>query len=256
MPLVLDPRFYKVKSAPINKLYVGLVAMLVVSIVIYIASVIMTNKLRTARKNPWIIEGVREANKPLVLSQNIVDENSIPIIRSSNEDEGIEFSYSFWIIIRDWRYKYGEWKHIFHKGNSTSWPNRAPGAWLHKTQNNMRIYMNVHNKVDEYVDIDDIPINKWVHIVISVVGQDLDTYINGNLIKRHRLSGIPKQNFNNLNITNFGGFGGFIGRFRYFSYALSSVEIFDESKNVPSLSSIQIRTDKPPYLSYRWGENV
>ena len=75
MPLALDSRFSKVNSKSVNKLYIGLVIALVISIIVYIVSVVITNKLRTARNNPWIIEGVREANKPLVLSQNISSPN-------------------------------------------------------------------------------------------------------------------------------------------------------------------------------------
>jgi hypothetical protein len=71
-------------------------------------------------------------------------------------------------------------------------------------------------------------------------------------MKRHKLSGIPKQNFNNLYVTSFGGFGGFLGKFRYFNRALSSYEIFELAKDIPSMSSIEMRTDDPPYLSYRW----
>ena len=90
MPLALDSRFSKVNSKSVNKLYIGLVIALVISIIVYIVSVVITNKLRTARNNPWIIEGVREANKPLVLSQNIGDDGSIPIRKISFDasDEG------------------------------------------------------------------------------------------------------------------------------------------------------------------------
>tara|TARA_Y100001970_G_scaffold14162_1_gene16010 strand:+ start:7948 stop:8673 length:726 start_codon:yes stop_codon:yes gene_type:complete len=235
-----------------KKILIGLIFLLIFSILSYIVSIIVMKKITEDRKNPWIVEGVRPANKPLFISQNKDDDDHIPILRSDNEEGGIEFSYSFWFIIRDWRYKYGEWKHVFHKGNKTSWPNRAPGVWFHKEHNNMRVYMNVHNKVDEYVDIEDIPINKWVYVVVSVKNKYLDIYINGELVKRHILSGIPKQNFNDLYITNFGGFGGFLGKFKYYNRALSPYEVFEFSKNVPKMSSIKMRTDEPPYLSYRW----
>mgnify|MGYP001392539753 CR=1 FL=1 len=245
-----------VKTRSGNKLFIILVFVLILCIISYLVSGTVMRNFKDARDNPWIIEGVRGANKPLVLSQNTNEEGSKPILRSDNEEGGIEFSYSFWFIIRDWRYKYGEWKHVFHKGNKTSWPNRAPGVWFHKEQNNMRVYMNVHNKVDEYVDINDIPINKWVYAVVSVKGKYLDVYINGELMKRHTLSGIPKQNFNNLYVTSFGGFGGFIGKFKYFNRALTSYEIFEMAKQVPSMSTIEMRTDEPPYLSYRWKNKV
>ena len=58
-------------------------------------------------------------------------------------------------------YKVGEWKHVFHKGNKTSFPNRAP-VWIHPNNNALRIYMNTYDNPLEYVDIDNIP-RKWFH---------------------------------------------------------------------------------------------
>ena len=49
-----------------------------------------------------------------------------------------------------------------------------------------------------------------------------------------------------------GGFGGFLGKFRYFNRALSSYDIYELAKDIPNMSSIVMRTDDPPYLSYRW----
>ena len=39
------------------------------------------------------------------------------------------------MFIDDWSYKYGQWKHVMHKGNESSWPLRAPGMWLHPKEN-------------------------------------------------------------------------------------------------------------------------
>ena len=57
-------------------------------------------------------------------------------------------------------YKFGEWKHMFHKGNKTSYLNRAPGVFIHPDKNSIRIYMNTMQNILEYVDIDNIPIQK------------------------------------------------------------------------------------------------
>ena len=51
-------------------------------------------------------------------------------------------------------YKVGEWKHVFHKGNKTGYPNRCPGVYIHPTKNTLRIYTNTYDKILEYVDID------------------------------------------------------------------------------------------------------
>ena len=72
-------------------------------------------------------------------------------------------------------YKQGDWKHIMHKGSPTSYPNRAPGVWLHPTKNSLRVYMNTFDDPMKYVDIDDIPVKKWV--CIQLVLQNINSHI-------------------------------------------------------------------------------
>ena len=36
----------------------------------------------------------------MVISQNPTNQNSIPIIRSKNEKDGLEFSWSLWLFIK------------------------------------------------------------------------------------------------------------------------------------------------------------
>ena len=47
------------------------------------------------------------------------------LIKRSEDKNGMEFTYSFWICIMDLStYQVGEWKHIMHKGSSSSFPNK------------------------------------------------------------------------------------------------------------------------------------
>ena len=73
----------------------------------------------------------------------------------------MEFTFSTWIFVEDYEYRKGKWKHVFHKGNASSWPNRCPGVWLHPNDNALRVYLNTYNDVSNHVDIDNIPIAKW-----------------------------------------------------------------------------------------------
>ena len=66
------------------------------------------------------------AREVLVLSTNPNEENSVPLYRSDNQD-GAEFTYSFWMSVDSMEYN-GKWKHVFHRGNKTSFPIRAPGG--------------------------------------------------------------------------------------------------------------------------------
>ena len=43
---------------------------------------------------------------------------------------------------------------MFHKGNASSYPNRAPGVWLHPNKNDILFYMNTLDNILEYADID------------------------------------------------------------------------------------------------------
>ena len=82
-----------------------------------------------------IINAIQNAKKRKMIVQDPSDSAAVTLTRSDNEDGGIEFMYSFWTYIDDWSYKYGQWKHVMHKGNEDSRPNRAPGVWLHPRQN-------------------------------------------------------------------------------------------------------------------------
>ena len=56
----------------------------------------------------------KNAKNSIIVSQDPSNENSVMLYRSDNKN-GIEFTYSFWFVIENMEYKYGEWKHIFHK---------------------------------------------------------------------------------------------------------------------------------------------
>ena len=57
---------------------------------------------------------------------------------------------------------------ICHKGNDSSYPNRAPGVWIHPTKNSLRIYMNTFDNILDYIDVDDVPVKKWFSNIQNV----------------------------------------------------------------------------------------
>ena len=220
-------------------------------------------------RSPLLIPHTKNAKHTVIVSQDPDSINYIPIKRSDNE-EGIEFAYSFWSLILDYDYKNGEWKHMFHKGNSSSYPNRAPGVWLHPNENKMRIYMNTFDNILEYIDIDDIPVKKWFSTTIMLQNASthsdktkdvkvsdgpshiMDVYINGNLKKSKLLTSIPRQNNGDLWVNLFGGFSGYISRLQYYSYAPDYTEVEAYLKQGPSEMTAQDTGEMPPYLDDKW----
>ena len=179
----------------------------------------------------------------------------ILLYRSSGES-GLEFSYDYWLLIDTLSYKEGEWKHVFHKGNSTGYPDRAPGVWIHPNKNSIRVYMNTQEHIlKDYVDIDNIPLQKWLHMSIVVKDKNLDIYVNGYLKKRKVLSSVPKQNYGNVWINMYGGFEGFMARMRYYARALTQDDIDNNVRKGPGNAACIDTGEIPPYLSDNWWYN-
>jgi hypothetical protein len=206
------------------------------------------------KNTPWLEEGTRNAREQKIVYQDPKNDNAITIYRSRNED-GLEFSYSTWLFIDDWNYKNGDAKHVFHKGNPSSWPNRAPAVYLDKTQNKLLVYMNTFLKINELVEIDNIPIKKWFHFALVVRERTMDVFINGFLKKRTVLSSLPKQNFGNVYISQNGGFSGFISRFRYFDFALPYAQLDAMIRKGPAMVPCVDTGEMPPYLATNWWQN-
>ena len=221
--------------------------------------------------NPFLIEGTKSAKHSVVINQDPESINYIQIRRSENED-GMEFTYSFWMLIMDISYKRGEWKHVFHKGNNTSYPNRAPGVWINQTKNSLRIYMNTFDNILEYVDVDDIPIKKWFCIQVMIqnvhshndnskdlIAKDnshvLDIYLNGQLKKSKLLESVPKQNNGDLWVNLFGGYDGYLSKLRYYASALDEDRIEEIVREGPASVVTTDTGEMPPYLEDKWWYN-
>jgi len=204
--------------------------------------------------NPMLVDGSKNAKNAMVISQDPNHTNYVPIKRSVNQD-GIEFSYAFWFLITDFSYKQGEWKHIFHKGNSSSYPNRAPGVWIHPNTNMVRIYMNTMKTLLEYVDIDNIPVRKWVHMVIVLKNRYLHIYVNGYLKIRKELSSLPRQNYGNVWTNMYGGYEGYLAKLQYFDRAIDPGTIAKLVKDGPGTANCIDTNEVPPYLDDSWWLN-
>jgi len=217
--------------------------------------------------NPYIVKGLISGNTPLVFQQDPRIKGSVPIERSSNQEFGLEFSWAIWLNISDLG-KTGEYQHIFHKGDNNiqtdgdhigmNFPNNAPGLYLSPTTNELVVVMNTFTTINEEIKISNIPLNKWLHVVIRVQNNNLDVYINGSLAKRHVLANVPKQNYGNVNVGLNGGFQGFISDLRYYSHALQPGEIVSIVNAGPNLTLAPSNPTKtniggtPPYLSLQW----
>jgi hypothetical protein len=215
--------------------------------------------------SPHLIDGMVDAKQLIIIPQDPSSNGAKTISRSVNDTTGIEFSWSVWIFIDDLQYQEGQYRHIFHKGNSNistdpdtkglNFPNNAPGLYIAPNTNELVVIMNTYNVINEEIDIPDIPLNKWVNVIIRCRNTTLDVYINGTITKSTQLLGVPKQNYGDVYVAMNGGFSGYISNLWYYNYALGTTAIQSLVKGGPSTkmsSSSAMSMINPNYLSLRW----
>jgi len=216
-------------------------------------------------ESPVLINGMINAKQMVVIPQDPTVDGAIPVLRSVNDITGIEFTWSVWIYIDDFQYKQNEYKHVFHKGNDNinlseaplglNFPNNAPGLYITPKTNDLLVLMNTFDNIKEEVVVKDVPLNKWVNVIIRVSAQNhLDVYINGALVKRHIMSGVPKQNYGNVYASMNGGFSGYTSELQYFNTAIGMNKIQSIVDTGPDMTmkGAGLTKSKPHYLSTRW----
>lgn len=210
-----------------------------------------------------------------------------------NTNNSSNFTYSMWIFVDDWNYKYGDEKIILDRSNgptvvlgkkpntiavkmryfdkdksgpigmdpslkstelneatsdackacasgyscacsqcqngvpdsSLSTADKAAADALKNSQMNARGSINT-------CQIDNVPIQKWVNIIVSLYGLTLDIYLDGKLVRTCVLPGVPQVNNGaDINVTSKGGFSGWTTNFKYWSDASNPQEAYNIYKS-------------------------
>jgi hypothetical protein len=214
-------------------------------------------------QTPHLIDGTVNASQMIIFKQDPINNGAVTIYRSVNATDGIEFTWSVWILINNLNNSgnSGTYKHIFSKGNSNLQenglinPNNAPGLYIAPNTNTLVVLMNTFNVINEEILIPDIPMNKWVNVIIRCQNTLLDVYVNGIIVRSINLIGVPKQNYGDVFVALNGGFDGFISNLWYYNYALgtSAIQKISESgPNTKMIGSNGINDKFFDYLSLRW----
>jgi hypothetical protein len=221
--------------------------------------------------SPHLINGTIDATNTLTIPQDPKMNNSITILRSMNANDGIEFTWSVWLLIgREAINNNSTYKHIFSKGNNNLYceategtectypgiyyPNNSPGLYLSPETNELLIIMNTYNEIDNSIIIPDIPLNKWFNVIINCQNTKLDVYINGFVTASHMLNGIPKQNYGDVYIGD-NNLQAQISNLWYWNHSLTINEIQSIMNQGPNLKLLNENTGinhGTNYLSLRW----
>jgi hypothetical protein len=231
-------------------------------------------------KSPYLVKGVLSGNSAKTIVQD-PRTNDKTVFFSENERSGLEMTYSVWLNLNGIK-NTTRLNHIFNKGsidtagdfktsssseNSINKTYNAPGLYVYRNAeggNNLRVYMDSYIKTSgidslneqvKSVDIINVPIKKWVNVVIRVENRVMDVYVNGTLTKRMDLESIPRQNFSDVYVCQNGGFAGSLSDLRYFNKSLNVFQIngiVGEGPNLKTSAESDTENKYPYYLSPNW----
>ena len=155
----------------------------------------------------------------------------IPVSSLPNSGS-INYSYSIWIYVDDWSYRYDEEKYIFIRGTIGSL--FVPSLTLSPIDNSAIVTISTEDTDTFECTIPNIPLQKWTNITISLNNKSLDSYVNGKLVKTCVLPAVPTINTDaGVSITPEGGFSGQTARFQYWSTPITPQQAWNVYKKGP-----------------------
>lgn len=229
--------------------------------------------------SPYLVKGLLDGASPVTVSQNPGTSGSKPILRSVNGQNGVEFTWSVWLYLQ---YKAASGKGVdgadaifvkapdsaAHATMDGAYNINGPGLYVQKVSDGsvtLGFFMDdiVNNTMDalinnkKYIKLDNLPLNKWVHVAFRLQNTVLDSYVNGVIAQRLQMQNAPKQNYYDVKVFPK-GFQGQLSNLQYFDRALNVFEINNIVMFGPNLStskfsnSAQNATGNYSYLNTAW----
>ena len=156
----------------------------------------------------------------------------------------VDFTFSIWVYVNSWQYRYGYQKVIYRRVNSGQ-TTVSPEVSLGAATNDLSITMSIFDSGKGGIvpgkswTVNNIPIQKWCNIIVSTNNRAVDTYIDGKLVNTHVLKGVPKMDKEApIYLTPDGGFSGNTAKFRYYARSLSPREAYQIYKEGPGGSML------------------
>ncbi len=265
------------QKSPMGEVVLGTI-LVFVSVLLFFTAEGFTRAIQysTQKMNVLMDYTAGSEDKALAVHQDPTKfQDANTILFSENEPTGIEFAYSFYLFVNHNTFS-GEavLHHVWHKGYGCVWPLMGPGVFIRSDTNALRVVMNTFENPYTYVDVTNIPVGKWFHVVLNCKRSGLEIFVNGNLANKIRFdSTMPYQNFQDIILfsnanyqlwgsnaaalkgENFevrGTFKGYMSAFVYARYALSYGEIHKLYNDGPSKKIKSENMTLPPYLSDNW----
>jgi len=174
---------------------------------------------------------------------------------------GNHYAYSVWFYINNWDYRLTETKDILVRTGANGAMN--PSITLAPYENNIDINITTYpissaSASDETTPgagdhaaasgsagtthpctIRNVPLQRWVNLVVSLNNRTLDVYLDGKLVRTCVLPGVATVDANaNVSITPGGGFSGNTSNIQYFASPLNPQEAFNVYRKGPGSGNL------------------
>jgi hypothetical protein len=178
--------------------------------------------------------------------QQVILANTLPTNKNTNN-----YTYSTWFYVNDWNYRFGEPKVILGRLDPEN--NPSPSITLGAMENNVNVAVACYpagsaspgsaspgsaspgsaspgsaSPVIHQCNVSNIPLQKWVNLIVSLYGRTLDLYLDGKLVRTCVMPGVPRISPEaNILVTPAGGFNGWTTNFQYWANASNPQEAYN-----------------------------
>lgn len=138
---------------------------------------------------------------------------------------GGDYGIQYWMYISSWDYRFGQDKDILKRVSSNDPNTVGPRIFLAPTENTLHVRVSLYpsdqraassapgtsSTGDSFTcSVENVPLQSWFAVSVTVFQRNLDIYINGRLVKSCVLPGIPKPVVGDVILADNGGFAGSI----------------------------------------------
>lgn len=184
----------------------------------------------------FIANTIQSTNEVVYL-HNAKTEMKISSNKLKKSNMTSDYAWSMWIYVNNWNYRYGEKKVILSRKSPEDIP--CPEIYLAENKNDLVIKIGeetgnvgIGEGKSKECKVSNIPMQKWVHIVVTTNTRSVDIYLDGKLVRTCLLDNPPKLSSSSDIVLcpgdeNGKGFSGFVSKLEYYPKTLNPREVYD-----------------------------
>ena len=165
-----------------------------------------------------VLVGMHDAS-----TQIVIPAGSIPPANGS-----VDFTYSIWVYVNNW--SVGLEKVIFERRCGDGFcPKMAFSSNLNNIDVTLATYAgSSHSATSATCTIENVPLQTWANIIMTLNGRALDLYLDGKLVRTCLLPGVPKLGGAGSMVLTPNGqsFQGYTSNFQYLKSSVNPREAY------------------------------